>query len=101
MRIIELDVSGCTTPLDFLDALSRAIGSPHLLSSPDAFVDSMIWGGMGSVKPPYTVRVVGTSKVNSEVKKEIEILAQVIKDARLWRYNHRHDDVEVTVEITP
>ena len=101
MRIIELDAGGCTTPLDFLDALGRAIGSHHRPTSPNAFVDSMIWGGMGSVKRPYTVRVVGTSKVNSEVKKEIEILAQVIKDARLWRYNHRHDDVKVAIEIAP
>jgi hypothetical protein len=25
--------------------------------SPDAFVDSMIWGGMNSVEPPYTVQI--------------------------------------------
>jgi hypothetical protein len=96
MRIIELDAGGWLTPRDFLDAVRRAIGAPEgQCSDIDAIVASIVRGG--SVKPPYTIRVVGAA--NSEVKTEIEALAKALKDARLWRHNHRHDDVEVAIEI--
>jgi RNAse (barnase) inhibitor barstar len=100
MRIIELDAGGCKTQPDFLDAVGRAIGAPQGHDwDVDAIVDSIVRGG--SVQPPYTIRIVGTAKADSKVKTEIEALAKALKDARLWRHNHRHDDIEVTVEIVP
>ena len=66
----------------------------------DALVDSII-RGLNSVQPPYTIRIAGSAKVPSEIRKEIEALAQDIKDARRWRANHRHDDIEVAIEIVP
>jgi len=58
MRIIELDGANWETPLDFLQALYEGIeqGRPHGFGV-DAFVDSMIWRGMGGIEPPYIVRV--------------------------------------------
>lgn len=102
MRIIELDSGGWTTPRDFLDGVRRAIGASdgHGLDV-DAIVDSMVRGGINSVQPPYTIRVVGTAKADPKIKAEIETLAKALKDARLWRHNHRHDDVEVAIEIAP
>ena len=101
MRIIELDAGGWLTPLDFLDAVHRAIGAPERQSlEADALVDAMI-RGLNSVQPPYTIRVTGSAKVPSEVRKEIAALSQIIKDARRWRANHRYDDVEVAIEIVP
>jgi hypothetical protein len=53
MRATELDAGGWTDPVDFLRALRAAIGEPEVHGwSPDAFVDSMIWGGMNSVESP-------------------------------------------------
>ena len=99
MRVIELDAGGWATPLDFLDAVGRAIGMPkgQGLDS-DIIVDSMV-RGINLLQPPYTVRVTGTAKVDSKIKSEIETLAKALKDARLWRHNHRHDDIEVAIEI--
>ncbi len=100
MRIIELDAGGWTTPPDFLGAVGRTIGAPqgHGLDV-DAIVDSMVRGGC--LEPPYTIRIVGTAKADSKVKTEIEALAKALKDVRLWRHNHRHDDIEVAIEIVP
>jgi hypothetical protein len=100
MQIIELDASKWTTPLDFLNAVRRASGAPkeHGLDI-DTIVDSMVRGGINSVQPPYTIRIVGTAMVDSTIKKEIETFAQIIKDARLWCTNHRHGDLEVAIEI--
>ena len=79
MRIIELDASGCKTPLDFLTALRRAIGAPEENGrNVDAIVDSMIRGGMNLVEPPYTIRIVGAAKIASEIKTEITALAQAV-----------------------
>ena len=100
MRIIELDAGGWLTPLDFLDAVRRAIGAPERQRlDVDAIVDSMVRGG--SVQPPYTIRVVGTAKVDPKIKTEIKTLAKALKDARQWRANHRYDDIEVAVETAP
>jgi hypothetical protein len=101
MRIIELNAGGWLTPLDFLNAVGRATGAPEGHGSDaDAIVNTMS-RGLNSVEPPYTIRIAGTTKLPSAVRKEIEALAQIIKDARLWRANHRHDDIEVVIEITP
>jgi len=102
MRIIELDASGCTTPLGFLDALSRAIGAPESRGlDVDAIVDSIIRNDVNSVRPPYTIRVVGTVKLDPKIRMEIETLAKALEDTRIWRANHRYDAIDVAIEIAP
>jgi hypothetical protein len=55
-------------PLDFLLSLANAIGAPEWHGmSPDAFVDSIIWGGINSVQPPYTVQIKNITNAPSEV----------------------------------
>jgi hypothetical protein len=100
MRIIELDAGGWATPLDFLDVVRRAIGAPEGRGTDvDAIVDWMVRGG--GAKPPYTIRIAGTAKAPCEVGKEIEALAKALKDASLWRHNHRYDDIGVAIETAP
>jgi hypothetical protein len=102
MRIIELDASGCTTPLDFLDAARCAIGAPESRGlDVDAIVDSIIRNDVHSVQPPYTIRVVGTVKLDPKIKMEIETLAKALKDTRIWRANHRYEAIDVAIEIAP
>jgi hypothetical protein len=68
MRIIELDAGKWANALDFLLALKAALGSCEGHgTSPAAFVDSMVWGGMNNVEPPYTVKVVRSSDAPLEV----------------------------------
>jgi len=100
MRIIELDATGWKTPLDFLNALKIALGSceGHGLS-PDAFVDSMIWGGMNSVDPPYEIRICGSWSATEEVRDYIDLMISIIARGRQDKLNLRGDDTEVSIRI--
>jgi RNAse (barnase) inhibitor barstar len=60
MRWIELDGGSWTTALDFYTALLGALGAPKGHGrNINALIDSMIWGGMNAVEPPYTIRIRG------------------------------------------
>jgi hypothetical protein len=98
MRLIELDGGEWKTPLDFLQSLADAIGSPEWHGmSPDAFVDSMIWGGINSVQPPYTVQIKNIANAPTEVADFVSLMASVIKEARQERFQRRGDNIEVNI----
>jgi hypothetical protein len=100
MRLIELDAKEWNSPLDFLQSLKAVLGSPegHGMS-PDAFVDSMIYGGINSVEPPYVVRIINISDVPKEVADYISLMISVIQQARKDRLQRRGDDIEVSISV--
>ncbi len=100
MRIIELDATKWKTVLDFYHALLASIGAPawHGMS-PDALVDSMIWGGINAVEPPYTIRISGLSTAPKEVRDHVELVKDVLVEGRIYRKRHNGDDVEVSIVI--
>ncbi len=100
MRIIELDASKWANALDFLLALKAALGSCEGHgTSPDAFVDSMVWGGMNNVEPPYTVKVVCSSDAPLEVREYIDLMVNVIREAREWKLSNTSTDTDVSIEV--
>ena len=100
MRIIEIDAANWNTVLDFCHALLAAIGAPEVHGmSPDAFVDSMIWGGMNSAEPPYAVLVSGLAAAPKEVRDYVELVKEALWEGRVYRKRHNGDDVEVSIEI--
>ena len=102
MKFLDLDATGWRTPGDFYDALCRAIGAPEGHGAGgDAFNDSMVWGGMNSVEPPYTVRISGTAKLPADVKAAIAEVIQSIKDGRRDHIARKASDVDVSIEILP
>jgi hypothetical protein len=79
MRVIEIDASGWETWLDFACALKTAIAAPDWHgASINAFIDSMIWGGINSVEPPYTIRIVKTANLPADVADHIRVMASAI-----------------------
>ena len=98
MRIIELDGANWKAPLEFLEALYEGIeqGHPHGLGI-DAFVDSMIWRGMGGVEPPYAIRIVNVGSAPKAVTDEIVATSLAIREARRERLSWDGVDVEVTI----
>jgi len=100
MRIIELDATKWKTVIDFYHALLASIGAPawHGMS-PDAMVDSMIWGGINAVEPPYTVRISDLSAAPQEVRDHVQLVSDVLVDGRIYRKQHKGDDVEVSIVI--
>ena len=102
MRIIELDARPWNTVLDFCDALCSTLGSPEWHGRGiDAFIDSMIWGGIDEVEPPYTVRIRSVSALPEEVRVWIEDLAHCIAEAREEYRIRNGRDIEVQFEFVP
>jgi ferredoxin len=102
MRLIELDGGEWKAPVDFLRSLAAAIGSPEWHGmSPDAFVDSMIWGGINSVQPPYTVQINNITDAPSEVVEFVSLMARVIEEARQERFRQRGDNIEINITAEP
>src|ERR1700719_2439043 len=98
MRIIKLDATNWKTVIDFYDALLAAIGAPKWHGeSPDALVDSMIWGGINAVEPPYSVQISGLSAAPKEVHDHVELVSGMLVEGRIYRKRHNGDDVEVSI----
>jgi hypothetical protein len=102
MRIIKLDATNWKTAIDFYGALLAAIGAPAWHGeSPDALVDSMIWGGINAVEPPYTVRISGLSATPKEVHDHVKLVRGMLVEGRIYRKRHNGNDVEVSIVIAP
>ena len=102
MQIIELDAKDWKSFRDYLGALKAALGSPDWHGNNiDAFLDSMIWGGINKVNPPYTVKICNTSGLPKEIIEEIELLSRSLMDARAESKIRRGQDVDVKLEIIP
>lgn len=102
MRIIDLDATKWKTVIDFYKALLASIGAPPWHGvSPDALVDSMIWGGINAVEPPYTIKIAGVGTLPEEIRDEVELAKRVLADGREDYRSRRGGDVEVAIEIEP
>jgi hypothetical protein len=102
MRIIELDAQRWRTGLDFYRDLLAAVGAPkHHGSNLNAVVDSMIWGGMNTVEPPFTIRVLAANRLPKNVREEIELVKKCLDEGRVEFRTRRGHDVEVNFEIVP
>ena len=102
MLVIELDASNWHDVNEYYDALKGSLGSCEGHgSSPAAWVDSMIYGGMNNIEPPYLIRLTGTSRCPLALKQHIHLLADVIREAREWKKQNYGIDAEVSFDIKP
>jgi hypothetical protein len=100
IHTIELDARGWKTPDDFRLALKSAIGAPTWHGDiVGAFLDSIFGGGMNTLKPPYTIRVVNTADLAPELKELIHDFSAAIGDTRIRRFARTGEDVAVSLEI--
>jgi hypothetical protein len=102
MRTIELDAAVWKTALDFYDALLAALGAPMWHGrNINALIDSMIWGGINEVAPPYTIRVLHLGRSPKDVTEEVELAKHALAEARVEYRGRRGRDVDVRLEIIP
>ena len=98
MRVLELDASGAKTTKQFAALLREVIEAiPGHGSSVESFVDSMVFGTMSNLAPPYTVRVSGIA--TDEVAAFAHRLAEALGQARLENRTRRGEDVQVVLRI--
>jgi hypothetical protein len=99
LRIIELDAAHWTTALDFYGALRTALGAPEGHGwSIDAFIDSMIWGGINRLEPPYTIRVRGIARSSKDVVDAVMLTKRALAEARAEFRSRKGHDVAVSLE---
>jgi len=99
MRVIELDATQWKSVGDFYDALLVAIEAPKEHGrNLNALVDSMIWGGINALEPPYTIRISGAAMLPKDVRDEIGMAKQDLARGRMDYRNLRGRDVEVAME---
>jgi hypothetical protein len=81
LRVVELDPTGWTDELDFCRALKAALGSCEGHGdSPDAFNDSMVWGGMNRLEPPCVIRIMRSAVMPQEVRDYVALVAAVVRN---------------------
>lgn len=99
-RIITLDATTWREVSDFYDALLPAIGAPHWHGKNiNALIDSMVWGGINTIEPPYTVRIIHADNLPSRVKQEVADTARYVLEARGEYRQERAEDVVVAFEV--
>jgi RNAse (barnase) inhibitor barstar len=102
MQLVELDGTRWVTVQDFYEALLDALGAPRWHGANlNALVDSMIYGGINTLEPPYTIQVKGIGNVPADVRTEIELAKQDLAEAREEFRASRGEDIEVRLEIVP
>jgi hypothetical protein len=99
MRTIELNAANWKTVLDFYHAVLTAVGAPKWHGeSPDALIDSMIWGSINAIDPPYTIKISGVRSVPKDVHEHINLVKRAVADARTEYCRRRNADIDVTIE---
>jgi hypothetical protein len=102
MLTIELDASPWRTENDIYNALLPALGAPHWHGhSPDAVIDSVIWGGINAVEPPYTIHIRGEAKASVAVREELKMIKDCFAENKRYFRAVRNKDVGVELEILP
>jgi|EndMetStandDraft_6_1072998.scaffolds.fasta_scaffold582523_2 RNAse (barnase) inhibitor barstar len=101
MRIIELDGRSWRTAVDFYEAILAALEAPDWHGrNINALFDSMIWGGINGVEPPYTVRISGTAGLPQRVQEELEAVCNSIGEQRDQFRAQKGRDVDAYIEVT-
>ena len=102
MRIIKLDATKWNTFDDFYNALLPSVGAPDWHGQNlNALVDSMIWGGINAIEPPYIVRITGAAKLPKNIRDHIETAKTALAQGRTDYQKLRGGDINVAIEIEP
>jgi len=97
-RMIEVDAGRWRTAVDAVAGLKLALGAVDGHGDGiDAFIDSMIYGGMLEAETPYEVVVRGLA--HNKARTFIEDLSQALGEVREWRRANYGDDVRVSVSL--
>lgn len=102
MPIIDLDASKWTDAIAFCEDLMSVLGAPYEHGySVDAFLDSIVWGGMNLVEPPYTVRLRNLPAASADAREQFNLLMKYLPEQKQeWR-RQNGADLQVFFEIVP
>jgi RNAse (barnase) inhibitor barstar len=100
MKIISLDASAWETGLDFYAAILPELGAPDGHGKNlNAIVESMIWGEINKLKPPYKVEIFNTEGRPQDVLDEIRAIADFFAESRAEFRERKGRDAQVSFTI--
>ena len=101
-RIIEMDASQWKWRTDLYDTILPLLGAPDWHGrNMNALTESIVWGEINTVEPPYTLRIRGTANVPPDVAEELSWLEEDVANAREEFQERRGHDVDMDVELLP
>lgn len=81
MRTFTLDASEWKTPLDFYESILAVLEAPHWHgANMNALIDSLIYGGINGIEPPYKIWIKGAAKLPPSVQTELIWLTEAIEE---------------------
>ena len=81
MQRLEIDASGWVTALDFYQAILDALGAPEWHGrNINVLIDSVIYGDINAVEPPFRLEVAGISHSKSEALAELRDAFQALEE---------------------
>jgi len=98
VRLVRLDASKWQKPLDFYESLLESLGAPERHGrNVNALIDSMVYGGINKLEPPYRIAIEGTHAVPGAVAEEIKLVRKCLYEAQGTDVN----DIQVVVDLLP
>jgi hypothetical protein len=100
VHTINLDASSWNTGLDFYDAILPALGAPDWHGrNANALVESIVWGEINAIEPPYRVRVTNLRERPQRVQEEVGWIEEGVAEGKIEFKERRGRDVDVGFEI--
>lgn len=100
MKVISLDASTWRSAQDFYNAVLPELGAPKQHGTNiNALVESMVWGGINKLDPPYKIEIMNTGSLPTCVMDEIRAIADFTIESRAEFLARKGRDVQVSFEI--
>jgi hypothetical protein len=81
MRTFTLYASEWKTPLDFYESMLAVLEAPRWHgANMNALIDSMFYGGINNIDPPYKIWIKGAANLPADVKTELGWLAEAVEE---------------------
>jgi hypothetical protein len=91
VKTIELDATSWKDGADFSKSLLPALGAPSWHgNSVDALIDSIVYGDINAVDPPFTIRITGWRHAPSDAVQQVK-----------WAMETINPNTGVTWELIP
>ncbi|MCW5719321.1 MAG: hypothetical protein KIS68_15995 [Bauldia sp.] len=100
VRVIRLDASQWVKPSDVDQAFKSALGSPESHGNgADAWIDSMLYGGMNEIDAPFRIEIDGTDGMNETTFYYLMLIQCTVGHARLLKSTQTGVDTDVTIAV--
>ena len=81
MKYINLDAANWSDVGDFFNDIKKNLRSPDWHgSSIDALIDSIIFGGINEVEPPYQITITNISNINIDLLHKLNCIVDILNE---------------------